>query len=81
MGCQICDFEDLEPPFGILKEHFGGLGAHRDILEGNLGSRVRFCRFLDDSGLLLGPTLGSFSNIFSILGIKIAAWFKGSPFE
>ena len=45
--------------FGTLEKHFGELGAHRDILEGHLGPRVRFHWFRDDFGVLLGGVFGS----------------------
>ncbi len=59
LGCQICDFETWSLHFGTLEKHFGELGAHRDILEGHLGPRVRFYWFWDDFGILFGFVFGS----------------------
>ena len=45
--------------FGTLEGHFDELGACRDLLDDHLGSRVRFSRFLDDLGVLLGSIWSS----------------------
>jgi len=46
--------------FGILEEHFGELGAHRDIVEDPLGPGFDVYQFWEDFGILMGAVLSSF---------------------